>query len=285
MSLLGNKPTKKRPPTDYHEKILENPFYKRRDRIISFAGLKGKLIIIACAAFLILTIWFIFISNFWVITKISISGTDQMSNDDINNLISQQMHSNNYIFLPQGNLLFFNENKFKQNLLKKYHFQSVVIKKQWPSGINIAIINKPIAGIWKEGDKYFYADTDGYAVQEISPLNIKDNKYPLIFNESQLKMYNGRITVDPNYLNFITSLYQKYAIAMPGSNVDHFTISNNTDSVDVLTTDGLKIIFNTRDDVSKQLSNLSILKNQKLKDDFAKQKMIDLRFGDKIYYQ
>jgi cell division septal protein FtsQ len=285
MALLGNYPARKKSPIDYHEKKLENPFYKRREKIISFAGVKGKFAIIISALVLILIFWFIFISHFWVITKISISGIDQLSNDDINNLISQQMHSGNFIIFPQGNLLFFSEKKLQETLQKKYHFQSITIKKQWPNGIAINIISKPIACVWEEGGNYFYADTDGYAVQQINPLDIKNNKYPLIDNESSLKMYNNRIAVDPGYINFAASLYSKFPETIADATVDHLIIDDNTDTIKLLTTAGLTIIFSITDDLGKQLSNLSILKNQKLKDDFSKQKMINLSFGDKIYYQ
>lgn len=252
---------------------------------MSFAGVKGKLIIGFIVLVLIFIIWFVFISHFWGIKKISISGVDQMSDADVRGLISEQMRANHFLLFPQSNLLFFSKNKFEATLQKKYHFQKIDVEKEWPDSLSIDIVNKPLACIWREGDKYYYADTDGYAVQEISPLDLKDNKYPLIVNQSTQRMYGNRIAVDPSYLNFTASLYDKFAKQMPGISIDHFIVDDDLDTIKLLTPEGLKIIFNTKDDVGKQLNNLLILKDQKLKDDFAKQKMIDLRFGDKIYYQ
>jgi cell division septal protein FtsQ len=214
-----------------------------------------------------------------------ITGLDQASNDKVNSLLNQQMRSGNFIFFPQGNLLFFNEKKFQENLQKEYHFQSANIKKEWPNGLNIIIVNKPISCIWNEGGKYFYADTDGYLVQEISPLDLKDNKYPLITNLSSLKIYNGRIPLDPSYLDFAALLFEKFSKIMPEITIDRFNVDDNVDTIKLVTTGGLTVLFNTKDNADKQLNNLLILKNQKLKDDFKKQKIIDLRFGDKIYYQ
>lgn len=285
MPLFGNYSGKRRQPIDYHEKKLENPFYKRRERIISLAGIKGKLIIILTVLILIFIIWFIFISHFWGIKKISISGVDQMSDTDVRNLITEQMHARNFILFPQDNILFFNKRNFENTLQKKYHFQKIEIKEEWPNALVINIISKPLAGIWNEGDKYYYIDTDGYAVQEINPLDLKDNKYPLITNLSSLRLRGNRIAVDPSYINFAVLLYAKFAQAMPGVNIDRFVIDDEVDTLKLLTPEGLKIIFNTKDDIDKQLSNLAILKNQKLKDVFNKQKLIDLRYGDKIYYQ
>jgi len=116
MSIFGNYSRKKKLPIDYHEKKLENPFYKRRGRIISFANLKGKLIVFGSVLILLFIFWFIFISHFWVITKILITGLDQASNDKVNSLLNQQMRSGNFIFFPQGNLLFFNEKKFTKRI-------------------------------------------------------------------------------------------------------------------------------------------------------------------------
>jgi len=285
MPILGNYPAKRNSPIDYHEKKLENPFYKRRENIVSFAGVKGKLIIIGSILILIFIVWFIFISHFWAIQKISVAGIDQTSNDEINGLLAEQMRSGSLIVFPQSNLLFFNAKKFQNTLQDKYHFQNIAIKKQWPNELIINITNKPLVCVWEEGGNYFYADSDGYAVQKINPLSIKDKKYPLIDNKSSLKMYNTRIGVDLSYINFAAALYLKFSQAIPDIILDHFVVDDSVDTIKLLTTGGLTIIFSTKDTIDTQLDNLAILKNQKLKADFAKQKMINLSFGDKIYYQ
>jgi hypothetical protein len=285
MSLFGNYPSRKHLPIDYHEKKLENPFYKRRERIISFAGVKGKIFIALIVLILIFIFWFIFVSNFWVINKISISGVDQMSDADVHNLIAEQMRSRNFILFPQSDLLFFSEKKFENTLQKKYHFQKIGVKKEWPDSLLVTIVNKPLACIWSEGDKYYYADTDGYAVQEINPLDLKDNKYPLVVNNSSLRISGNRIAVDPSYINFAASLYDKFNKSTLGIKIDRFIVDDEVDTMKLLTPEGLMIVFNTKDEIDKQLNNLAILKNQKLKDAFNKQKLIDLRYGDKIYYQ
>jgi|WetSurMetagenome_2_1015567.scaffolds.fasta_scaffold296953_1 cell division septal protein FtsQ len=285
MSFFDNNRTRRRPTVDYHEKKLENPFYKRREHIISFAGIKGKLTLVATVLILIFIVWFIFISQIWAIKKISTSGIDQMSDADVRDLISQQMHSRNFVIFPQSNLLFFSEKKFQDTLQKKYHFQKITIKKGWPSSLEINIISKPLVCVWNEGDKYYYTDSDGYAVQEINPLDLKDSKYPLITNQSSLLMYGNRIAVDPSYINFAANLKQKISQLALGIAIDRFVVNNDVDTIQLICSTGPKIIFSTKDDVDKQLANLAILKNQKLKDDFNKQQKIDLSFGDKIYYQ
>jgi cell division septal protein FtsQ len=285
MSFFDNNRTRRRPTVDYHEKKLENPFYKRREHIISFAGFKGKLILAATVLVLLFIIWFVFISQIWAIKKISTSGIDQMSDADVRTLISQQMHSHNFVIFPQSNLLFFSEKKFQDTLQKKYHFQKITIKKEWPSSLEINIISKPLVCVWNEGDKYYYTDSDGYAVQEINPLDLKDNKYPLITNRSSLLMYGGRIAINPSYINFTANLSQKISQLALGIAIDRFIVDNDVDTVKLICATGPEIIFSTQDDISKQLANLAILKNQKLKDDFGKQKIINLNFGNKIYYQ
>jgi cell division septal protein FtsQ len=285
MYSFGNNRQKKRPTVDYHEKKLENPFYKRQEKIISFTGIRAKLIVAGVVIILLLLIWFIFISQIWAIKKISTSGIDQLSDADVRNLISQQMNCKNYLVLPQRNLLFFSAEKFKTTLQKKYHFQKITIKKQWPNSLSIDIVSKPIVCVWSEGDKYYYTDSDGYAVQEISPLNLKDKKYPVVSNQSSLKMYGDRISIDPSYINYIASLSQKLAQISLGITVDKFIVNNDVDIVQLSVLGGPVISFSTLDDASKQLTNLSILKNEKLKDGFNKLKKINLSFGDKIYYQ
>jgi len=285
MSIFGKSKNKRYLPIDYHQKKLENPFFKGKDKIILLTGLKAKIIIVAVVLFLVFIFWFLYLSSFWTIKEVSATGLDQITNDEIRNLVAEQISAKNFNFLPQKNLLFFREEKFRETLKKKYRFQKVVIQKKWPNKLFIKITEKPLACVWIENEKYFYADIDGYVVQEINPLDLKDKKYPLISNESGKKISNSKIQTDPAYLLIVPQLYEKVAASMPEIIIDRFIIDDEIDTIKIQTPEGLKISFDIKGDLDKQVDRLYILKTQKLKDDFAGKKKIDLRFGDKIYYQ
>jgi cell division septal protein FtsQ len=285
MSLFGAYSAKKHLPFDYQQKKLENPFFKRRERIVSFAGLKAKLAIAAIVLISALLIWFFLFSAFWKIKEISLAGLDQATETEVRQLIAEQMKLKKYLLFPQNNLLFFNEKKFQETIKGKYRFQKISLEKKWPAKLIVAITEKPIAGVWNEADKYYYVDVDGYLVQEINPLDIQDKKYPLIANQSSDLARDLKIQADPALLAAAARLFEKIPQKSLGISASRFIIDNEIDTVKVQTAEGPLISFDAKGDIDRQLNRLFTLKTQKLKDDFTEKKTIDLRFGDKIYYQ
>lgn len=285
MPIFGKKKNKRYLPIDYHQKKLENPFFKRKDRIIPLTGLKAKLTIILIVLFLVFIIWFLFISSFWKVKEILISGINPVTAEEVRGAVIEQTNMKTFLFIPQKNLLFFKEKNIRETLKGKYRFQKIIISKRWPNRLAIEIAEKPLACIWIEDGKYFYTDTDGYVVQEISPLELKDKKYPLISNESGQKIYASKTQTDLTYIQAAAQIYEKISTQTIGTTIDRFIIDNEIDTLKAQTPSGLKISFDTKSDINKQLERLYVLKAQKLKDDFALKTKIDLRFGDKIYYQ
>jgi hypothetical protein len=271
---------------NYHREKLENPFFRKKASIIHFNGFKAKLAVFSVIIVLCFSFWFIFISSFWKINEISISGIGEATGNEIRSLIADQLNAKICLVIPQNRLLFFNEKKLQEKIKSLYRFQKVEIIKKIPNRLIINITEKPLSAAWNEGDKYYYVDTDGYVVQEINLLDIKEKKYPLIANESDERIYNSKIQVDVSYLGVASELSQKIAGRGSSIEIERFIISRGElDTLKIKTVAGPVISFDTKGDIGKQLDNLYILKTQKLKDDFDNKKTIDLRFGDKIYYQ
>jgi|WetSurMetagenome_2_1015567.scaffolds.fasta_scaffold02348_13 hypothetical protein len=286
MSLLGASSQRNRLPIDYHRKKLENPFFKRKgEKIISFAGFKTKLVITTIILLLAFVIWFFLISSFWKIKEVSITGADQSAESDVRQLITEQMKKRAKLFFPQDDLLFFQGEKLSEIIKNKYRFQKTNFEKKWPNKLAVAITEKPIAGIWNEADKFYYIDTDGYVVQEINLLDINSKEYPLLTNQSSKVISDSMIQIDSALINAAVQLFQKIPQRSLGINIDRFIIDNDIDTVKIKITEGPIISFDAKGDIDIQLNRLYALKTQKLKDTFVSKKMIDLRFGDKIYYQ
>ena len=66
--------------------------------------------------------------------------------------------------------------------------------------------------------------------------------------------------------------------------IDRFIV-DSTDTLKVILVDGPYVMFDLTKDLEKQISKLSVLKDQKLKSDFFNKEYIDLRYGDRVYYR
>lgn len=280
-----NKTYKKFRKFDYSKKKLENPFFKRKEKISKKSSLKVKIIITLIILFICFVFWLFYFSTFLRITEINIEGLGRVPNEEVYLLTNEQLKTRRYLILPQNNLLLFDDQGFSQLLKDKYRFEEIIINKNWPQKLEIKIKEKPFACVWNELDKYYYADSDGFVLEEINLLNIKKKKYPLIRNESEQKISDYKIQVDKKYIEYAQELFEKLGDKSLGINIEKFIIDENIDTIKIETEEGVKISFNTKGDIDKQIEKLIIVKREKLKDDFADKEYIDLRFGDKVYYQ
>jgi hypothetical protein len=270
---------------DYHKKKLENPFYSRKKRIINFGGLKAKITIAAIIILAGAFVWLIYFSGVFKIKNVEISGLNKISREEINALVRGQMEKSRFRLDPQDNLLFFNSKKIIESFQENYRFHEIAIKKKWLNSLNLEIKEKILAAAWLENEKYYYLDSEGYVLAEADPLEIDGRKYPVIKNESNSRISEGKIGLENSFIPYAAELLKKTLEKMPELDVSLLSVNGEIDSLNLLPANGPKIIFNTKDSIDKQLERLLIIKEEKMKDDFAAKKYIDLRFGDKIYYQ
>jgi cell division septal protein FtsQ len=151
--------------------------------------------------------------------------------------------------------------------------------------LSLEITEKALSAIWLENEKYYYLDNEGYLLGEANLLEIDGQAYPLIKNNSGEKIENGKIGQDPEIIAYSIELFKKIQAEYPEMFVNFFSIDDDINSLKLAISGGPEIFFSTENSTDEQLEKLSILKEEKLKNDFNSKKYIDLRFGDKIYYQ
>ncbi len=280
-----NKILNKLKKFDYSRKKLENPFFRRKEKINKTNGLKIKIISTLIILLICVIFWGLYFSTFLKITEISIAGAGRVSNEVIYEFAEEQVRAKKFFILPQKNLFLFDRKKFSELLLQKYRFENVSVAKKWPHKLEITIKEKPFVCVWNEKDKYYYADIDGFILEEINSWDVKKKKIPLIRNESEQKISNYEIQVDKEYLKYAQELFEKISDKSFGINTEKFIIDEDADTIKIKTEEGIKISFSTKRNFNEQIEKLLVVKREKLKDDFNNKEYIDLRFGDKVYYK
>lgn len=293
---------------DYHNRDLSNPFFRqKKKKRINFSTetipLKKKFSIAGIGIIFFGAIWLIGFSSIFSIKKIEINGLVRIPQQEIENSIWQQTKLNKFLFIPQKNLIFFNKKTIIDKLSADYSFEKIFVNKKFLHTLSIDIQEKSYAFIWNEADKYYYTDMDGYLINEISPLDIKEKKYPIISNEGENKINSetqdglGKININNNIINYITNLSnifpsdsgeQKEGSDAPKIlKIEKFAINldKEPNTVKVILVSGPVILFNTTESPEKQIEKLLLIKNEKLKDDFYNKQSVDLRYGSSIYYR
>ena len=293
---------------DYHNRDLSNPFFRqKKKKRINFSAetmpLRKKLFIAEIIILFLGAIWLAGFSSIFSIKKIEITGLARISGQEIENSVWQQTKLNKFLFIPQKNLIFFDKSVLAKKLNADYSFEKIIINKKLLHTLSIDIQEKSYAFIWNEADKYYYTDMDGYLISEVSPLDIKVKKYPIISNESEKKIESEnqggveKINIDSNLINYIINLFNNFpsdsekqqegSDAPKSLKIEKFAIDLNKEpnTVKVVLVYGPAILFNTNEAIDKQIEKLLLVKNEKLKDDFYNKQSIDLRYGSSIYYR
>jgi len=282
---------KKYKKIDYHNKNFKNPFFRKKRKIrirkIRLSGSK-KIILILFLLLAILLIWFFYFSPIFNIKNIEINGLSKISNEEIEKSLWLQTKSHRFVLGFQKNLFLFDKDEFTKNLNEKYYFEKLIVEKKFFKKIIIEIQEKSNAFIWGESEKYYYCDKDGYIISQINLLDIKEKKYPFIYNNGENKISDDeykKIGIENKYIDYIINLFDNFKNISNDFKIEKFIIDDEVNTVKILILDGPSIYFNIEDDIIKQIDKLLVIKNEKLKNDFNSKEYIDLRYGDKIYYR
>jgi cell division septal protein FtsQ len=273
----------------YASRNYANPYFKKRKRLkinwpqISISR-KQKIFILLFSALVLALFALSVFSNIFFIKNLDINGSEKISEDQIKKIIENQKNNKKWLILNQKNLLFFDLDIFKTSLEAKYAFENLSVNKKFPDTIKINFTEKSYALIWQEDDLYYYADNTGHVLEEANLLEIGERDYPIITNETGVKTLGTKIEADTAY---ISQVLQAFRLAKEYNDIviERFIKDNDKDSLKIKLKDGPYLYLDINSDLGEQLDRVIIIKNEKLKQDFANKEYIDVRFGNSVYYK
>ncbi len=272
-------------------KKYSNPFFKkkRKNKIFNeYSNLfyKIKISIIIFIFILIVSTCFLIYSSYFNIKNIEINGKGNIDNKIIKELVWKQTKNNLLIFVPQKNIFLFNKNKISLKLAEKYSFDLLKIKKRLPDILIIEYNEKKYSFIWKEKEKYYYADLDGKIITDANYEEIALKNYPIIINNTDKTINNKQLPIEKKDINFIINLYSKNKkLEKNGIIIKKYIIDNEMYTIKAVIETGTKIFFNTRNDIDSQVDKINIIKNKMTQTDFNLKEYIDVRYGNSVYFK
>lgn len=270
---------------DYARKNFENPFFKKQKRISAGPELQAKLLLASVLLMFGGLAWFLLFSPLWKIEEVSVNGLQRMDEKKIINTFKELVNKPKFGFIPGSNYLLLSSDEVASVLMDKYHFKNISVKKIFPDGVSINLQEKPFACIWEEDGHFYHIDDDGYILEEINDKEAQKNEYPIINNKTSRKISQREANIENSYIKFILRLFEEiknYPLELKNM---RFIVDDTKETVKISYDKGPIIKFSTRNGIKEQIEKLIIIKNEKLKDDFQNKKYVDLRYGDKIYFQ
>ena len=283
MSTWKRRPRSYQIKKDYQTKNLKNPFFHSNKD-----GKKPRTIgigfyIIGIILIILFILYGLFLSPLFTINNIKINGLGRLPESAISQRLWDQTNKKSIWPLTQKNLLLFKTKDAEADLMANFNFSKIKINKKLFNSLSVDIEERPYAFIWQEQGTNYYSDSKGFIIRD-SQVNPDDlNRFPVIENQTPNSLIeNDYLKIDPSYLTFIFAV-KSVTEKNPETAIAKFIVSQELNTIKVQFQNGLLAYFSIKDDATKQIDKLLIVKKEKIKDNLSKINYVDLRYGDKVY--
>jgi cell division septal protein FtsQ len=241
-------------------------------RTARFEAKAGPFIKVGVGVFLVLVIYFIFYSNFFILDNLKITGTHLLEPDEVT-----------AVLFPKGftkvNAVTFMEGLAKRKLMKQNQVSDVSFQKNLISNtLTVAVTEHQTSIIWQVGGQQFLINRFGVVYDEAEPGS------PLLVVEDMknVPVSLSQKIVTTDFIDFVTS----FAANLPrrtNITIRRIAVPETTFEVEMETKDGWKIIMDTTASWEEQLNNLVRVLREMA--DQPPSEYIDLRVGKRVYYK
>jgi len=218
----------------------------------------------------------VFFSGAFNVKDTTISGTKDINPDEVKEIVREKLNSGVF----KNNILFFDGDSVSRELKKKYALKKIKINKHYPDRVDVSLDEYLIELNWLSGGKYYYIDEKGKAVGVYT--KPKEN-VQIIEDKKNLPVEIGKSMVTPEFINFIKYLNQNFS-SVKGAKITKIEINESFNEVNVYSSLGFYIVFDTSRDPALEIKNLVTAINSK---EIANKKLsyLDMRIKDKVFYK
>lgn len=230
--------------------------------------------------------WFFFFSPTFLVTKLEITGNERITSGELEQKFWEQANRSRFIFGKQTNLFLFNSGTLTDRLNKDYILDLLEIKKQLLHKVLINLKEKPFQLIWHEGGEYYWINADGTIILKSFSLENMPAGLPMIENRGDWMAGEKTIPGQTEQINFVLTLADKIGSVQPKIVPEKYLLPGGEDPTITLVASSTPTIdFTIKEAPEKQLNRLIILLKTTLKSDFNKKRYINLKYGEKIFFE
>jgi len=251
----------------------KRPIYKNR-----FFWLGILFLIFVSSVF-----YFLFFFNFFQVKNINIEGVNKVPTDSVRFLAESKLE-NKILFFSTKSIFLINSGDIKGNILSDFpQISKVEVRRKLPDIIDIKISERVGQAAWCRDEKCFSLDNEGVIFEEI--FDIASNTVKIrggAGDKPDLKL--GDKITDKEKLNQIFYLESKLKDRLKISLVEIYIISD--ERLNVKTTEGWDIYFNSKEDLNWQMDKLSAVLDKEIPlEKREKLEYVELRFGNLSSYK
>lgn len=198
---------------------------------------------IGISVILIIIIWLLLFSPFFVVREIIVEGNNQVTADAIINSIKSDQ-----------NIFRFNIKAAKSDIVKiNPIINDVAIYRGIPNALKIVVLeNKPTL-VWVSGEDKYLVDNQGYVDKKITESDF--SSLPQVVDEKKLSVKVGERIVSPSFILFLSKIDENF-YSKTNIKLSRFEIKETTFDLYAHTDAGFFVKFDTTRSADKQLDDL-----------------------------
>lgn len=236
---------------------------------------------LAVLIMLVALVYALFFSPIFEIKELKIIGLEKIKPESINNILNEYRDERRLFVFSNNNFWLFDAAEIKSLVARKYIFEKFEVKKRFPAGIEIDLKEKVSVINWLTNNFCYHLDMTGMALEycdgATQNLTIKD-----MLNHTAVV---GQEIITHDELVYIVELVEQFKMLM-GERMKLQQVEKTENLMDFVSEVGPVVRFNGNLTQSEQVLRLSTLVAQPgFADKMAGLKYLDLRFGEKVYYQ
>jgi cell division septal protein FtsQ len=254
-------------------------------------GIFGRVFIFFVSIIFVgVTFYLLFFSPFLLVSKINITGTEELDPGLIKDVIDVEISgkylnaipANNIILLDRGKLKKIIENKFKK-------IEKAEVKKNFPETLNILITERKSMLVLCSVGKCFIIDNTGvpYASADFTSNELQENEL-LVLNDNgnkEIKLNNPALTAV--YMQYLLDIKDKLKNDLDiDIDKNYHTPQLVSGDIRAVTTEGWTIYFDSSLPIQKEIDTLKVVLIEKIGEDRRNNlEYVDLRTDNKVYYK
>lgn len=235
--------------------------------------------------------YLVIFSPVFQVKEIKIAGNEKVPKEDLEDFIWENIDKKILIF-PTKSIFLANLQEIEKNLLEKFpKISQANLKRQFPDILILGIQERqPLFIFCKDPELCFYLDEGGVIFDPVQN-NISNEVEEISEMEPFLKIKDvrsqemnlGEKIITDDLLGGIKEIILELRGNL-GISPKELTLFE--ERVEIQTTQGFGIYFNSKEDILNQLQNLNLVLEKEIPPESRENlEYIDLRFGNKVYYK
>jgi cell division septal protein FtsQ len=264
----------------------------RRERQPSpYARIISRLLFyILLLGFVGVLVYVLFFSQYLHLTDVRVSGTEELSNEQIVQAVMSSLEGKHLGIIPKNNFLFVTQGNIKKLLEGDFKMiRSVDASKTFPNTLAVTVEERKALLIWCQNAEHcFMIDEKGvaYSQADFNSPEILQNHLLKITDASSRDVKIGENILDDVIVEYVPQI--KDALAGEGFETtgEYFMPSRVADEITVKTGQNVDVLLSTQIPLDKTIRTLGlVLKKQISHEQRGDLVYLDLRSENKVFYK